>query len=297
EIPDNEWNHYRILHDYLGGRGVPIIEEARQILIYEPLISVFRKLLNKNSLHLLYEAKTILDYKKIIKRTQEDLIIFIQEIKNYSGEQKKPDYLIDELKEKQHSLAKLLLLSKKEASLELIRMMTIDEIAITLAWLYTHLLGKIKTKDPEYIIYSHTWIDEWLLGRIINEIILNLPKNPERLVIQNPSSLVKVLITHQNWEKNSQPINLVEILKDPEIHSIIKLNRYQENLWFNQEDFELLIRFLCIIALINQVCLHKIEGLPNPKIKEILDIFNIWQEALNKSEFKLEKLLEVLESL
>ena len=295
EIPDNEWNHLHILHDYLGGRGVPNIEEAKQFLIYEPLLSVFRKLLDKKVLNLLSEAKTVSNFNKIIKKRKDELIIFIKEVNNYSGEQKEINLLVDELKEKQTSLAKLLLFSRKENPIEILRTLTVDDLGIILAWLYTHLLGKIKTKDPEYIIYSHTWVDEWLLGRTMNEIIINLPKAPKRLVIQNPSSLVKVLISHQNWEKNSQSTSLIEILRDPEVQSIIQLNRYQENLWFNQENFEFLIKFLVIIALINRISIYKIENMDNPRIKEIIAVFNTWQLALQKSEFKLDQLLDFLD--
>ena len=84
------------------------------------------------------------------------------------------------------------------------------------------------------------------------------------------------------------------LLSDPEVQQFIRLNRYQEKLWFTKEAFETLVRWMLNIELIN--CLTKFESM-NYDLEEIFeryDIIQTWLKASIEAGYQVERLLEIL---
>ncbi|MFX0209246.1 MAG: hypothetical protein ACFFDT_24900, partial [Candidatus Hodarchaeota archaeon] len=74
----------------------------------------------------------------------------------------------------------------------------------------------------------------------------------------------------------------------------IQTNRYQEILWFNQEAFENLVRWLFIISLINIVSDPKMEDILSQEIERIFRMIHQWLTASKRSNFQVVKLIELL---
>jgi hypothetical protein len=120
-----------------------------------------------------------------------------------------------------------------------------------LGWVCVHDLGSII--DPEHSAeYSRTWIDEWLLGRIIAEAGTQLEL--EETIAWQSVSIIKALTTYQDWfgqrEKASAYQLLDTWLQDADIQRLLGVNRYQGILWFNREAFDQFLWWVYFLALL-----------------------------------------------
>jgi hypothetical protein len=110
--------------------------------------------------------------------------------------------------------------------------------------------------SPEAIpTQSRSWIDEWLLGKIIVQTINDLGFDENEA--WHAVSLIKVITTHQHWHLKLDPKSrrgyavLERLLRDTEAQGYLQVNRYQGVLWFNKESFERLLWWLYAVAVIN----------------------------------------------
>jgi hypothetical protein len=88
-----------------------------------------------------------------------------------------------------------------------------------------------------------------------------------------------------------------KLLKDGQVQQFLKVNRYNDILWFNQEAFEELAWWLMLVSAI------EIGFDPLRPVKELMrglercwSMIQTLQEAGEKSEYQVEKLLEILKS-
>jgi hypothetical protein len=144
---------------------------------------------------------------------------------------------------------------------------------------------------------SRSWIDEWLLGRILVSSMedLGLSESDSWESIGN----IKFLINHQNWEKIEFPKSkrayriLETFLEDEDVQRFLQVNRYQGILWFNKEAYDKLMAWMISIAAINVIADPELEN--SQKIDQIGSHFQVirkLKKAESQSNYQLEKLLE-----
>ena len=102
---------------------------------------------------------------------------------------------------------------------------------------------------------SRSWIDEWLLGKIIAGTLrdLGLDNGTAWWAV----TTIKILTSHQRWfemqtvEKKERVYRVLESwLKDDEVQQFLQVNRYQDVLWFNKEAFEQLLWWMLLLAVV-----------------------------------------------
>jgi hypothetical protein len=133
--------------------------------------------------------------------------------------------------------------------------------SVLLGWIFMHLVGKLNQPAGNEEA-SRTWIDEWRLGKAFTRGLSDLALSAEEA--QHLNSLLKVLTTHHDWHQKYQWMQsgrtkklpalgafLQDLLNDPEVLRVIKINRYQDVLWFNQEAFESLLWWLLEVAAVD----------------------------------------------
>ncbi|MFX1506293.1 MAG: hypothetical protein ACFFDC_09285, partial [Promethearchaeota archaeon] len=136
------------------------------------------------------------------------------------------------------------------------------------------------------------------LGRIIEWTIKDFYDMPQGVL--EAIILIKILTSHQNWylsdeETEYQPVQIMRtLMSDLEVQSYIQTNRYQEILWFNQEAFDNLVRWLFIISLINYVSDPKMEDNLSEEIERIFKMIHQWLTIAKRSNFQVVKLIELL---
>ncbi|UCE12915.1 MAG: alpha-amylase [Candidatus Heimdallarchaeota archaeon] len=320
EVEDNVWRHYALLNDFLGGQGVYSIDESLQELVYQPLLKAFKELVNTQVFNTLITAAINSDREEInrtLKDISPNLSFFFREVKNYYKASISESELVEEI------LDTLLALFQIYGSLSQSPFSEIDEDClkylnenrpeypiewgIIISWIFVHLIGKI-IHPLNYELQSRSWIDEWGLGRIIEWTIQELSEMMSETIKlsekhQNTFEaivLVKILTSHQNWHKlevepEFQAVQIMNnIMSDLEVQSYIQTNRYQNVLWFNQEAYEKLIRWLVLISIVDTLGTKQVK---QEHIKEVNRIYNISQEWLNAgkaSKFQVGVLFDLL---
>ena len=166
-------------------------------------------------------------------------------------------------------------------------------------WLVVHEIGRIHNGN-NHNSHSRSLIDEWLLGKLIHQSLLNM--RPDDSKANQVVALIKLLTAQQDWFSIQTPKTkkeyhlLYNLLKDRETQSFLKVNRHEGTLWFNKESFETFAWWLFVISAIDS--LININRKDETVAKEIADRFGIihkWTKASEKSGYQVERLLELLE--
>jgi len=167
---------------------------------------------------------------------------------------------------------------------------------IVLGWWITHSLGKVASKE-NYAEQSRSWIDEWLLGKVISGAFQEQGMAPSNRWYT--IDLIKLLTATQGWNEIDEldlQVKTYKILqrlfKNEEIQSFLKVNRYKEILWYNKESFEELCWWLFITAVIKIVSVK--ERTDTHVTEDILELFKLIKLIDNRkdvSEYQVEKLL------
>jgi hypothetical protein len=164
-----------------------------------------------------------------------------------------------------------------------------------LGWLFVHKLGAIAEPlngESNAAAISRSWLDEWLFGKWLVGALQDLGVDDAGCT--QVIATVKMLLTNQVVEdvNAGQPVTLIirRMLRNPDIQSFIKLNRYQGVLWFNKEAFESLLWWVMFIAVIEEKSSDfTVSQLPVYKVIQQLSA------AKDASEYRIDRLLEVLQ--
>jgi hypothetical protein len=312
EVEDNEWRQYAHLADYLGGRGVPSIEEALQEVFLQPIHRPFRELVNAEHLQWLIDNRiTVADGQldaELLDEAERRALGLLLEAKTFTGGAGDPEVIAEEVLYKLKAALHLPVLDERfptarsrkyRAAVEMVQTHLNDDPTVwgtLLSWIFTHNLGKI-IGEEDFAVQSRSWIDEWLLGKLVAGALqdLGLDESAAWWAV----GVAKVLISHQDWcdlegpkaERAYQA--LVSWLKDSEVQQFVQVNRYGGVLWFNHEAFDQLLNWMLTMAAV------EISADPECSPKEMAkglvacyDIVNKLKQAEDASEYQVVKLME-----
>ncbi len=267
QVQDNEWGQYAQLCAYLDGRGVPDIEAAAKELLLRPVHQPFRELVNAGMFRWVIEARQDPEtWPEIQEQTTEKVTHLLEEVARFSQSSADISRLAQSQMRKLQALLELESeapaassgpagvepqaenIAAQESDLEM------NEWGVLLGWLFTHQLGEVASEQESESI-SRAWIDEWLLGKMLETMLRDLGIDPQKA--WEGVGLVKLLTTHHNWHGDGQAGEDTTIreklrswLGDPDVQAYLQLNRYQGILWFNREAFERMVRALLNVAAI-----------------------------------------------
>ncbi|MHA2304495.1 MAG: alpha-amylase family glycosyl hydrolase, partial [Candidatus Hodarchaeales archaeon] len=311
EIIDNEWDHYAHLHDFLGGKGVPSIEEALQNLVYQPLHRAFRELIQVTLKEEFIGFTLDLDESIInIICTEMDpkLTLVFNEVEKYSNNDCSRDLVKNEILERFQIFSTMttfiehrLTIEKEEYKLlkNSLPILQIDW-GIIFSWIFIHLLGKCDNENQGYEFITRSWIDEWGLTRIIEWLLKEIAGSDHNT--NEGVYLVKLLTTHQNWITElvsgtmTSDQTIRNIISDPEVQSFIQINRFKNVLWFNKENFDKLIKNLSIIGLIIIRSRNKLDT--RKLYEEFIMLFRTadkWIKSAEKAKYQVDEFFNVIQ--
>jgi len=320
EVQDNEWHQYAHLADYLGGRGVPSIEEALREVFLQPVHYPFRELVNGGSLRWLMDHRAsepalpgaAQEMAPLLEEVESKVLRLLREMKQFTGgeagEAADAEHVAEEVRRKLEASLTLPVLDSRfplprskayKAAAEMIRSSLDDDPAAwgtLLGWVLTHALGKIVSEEG-YAAQSRTWIDEWLLGKIVAGALQDL--DLDEAAAWWAVGTIKILISHQDWcarapasEDRAYQV-LVSWLRDSEVQQFLQVNRYGGVLWFNREAFDQLLAWMLTIAAVSLSADE--ERSPKEIAQEIADCYNLIEElkrASESSDYQVVKLME-----
>ena len=130
---------------------------------------------------------------------------------------------------------------------------------------------------------------------IINNILNDLSKDKKdkRLEV---NSIIKLMIGLQDWSNSliNGKKDLYSVFQlffsDPEVQQYLKVNRYQQLLWYNAELFDYFIKWMWLIAIIE--LLVKPTKNANEELKKLLDYYLIIKKVSKTTNFQVVKLLD-----
>jgi hypothetical protein len=305
EVRDNQWHHYAQLNHNLNGRGVANIEEAREEMLLKPLQDAFKELVPPSMFRKLLEVcATRPDVKldrQILDEIEQKSINLLKEAKWLSGGEKDELAIAREIMRKLEATLRLPSESRRRAWAKDVQKKLAEGISTwgtLLSWLFVHALGQVVTQK-DFAERSCSWIDEWRLGKTIASVLMDLGQKEAaawRSVI-----VIKLLTHHQHWfelpaSAQNQPHHVLEsLLKDHEVNQFLKVNRFNDILWFNKEAFDELRGWLLQVAIVDIIS-DPLRS-PSKRMKEIERCHRIvlkWKEAEKRSEYQVGKLLEAL---
>ncbi|MEE8423233.1 MAG: alpha-amylase family glycosyl hydrolase [Thermodesulfobacteriota bacterium] len=314
EVKDNEWHQYSHLTEYLDGRGVPGIDEALKEIFLRPIHYPFKELVNVEMFKRLMDTRLIRHEKQldqtIIDETEQKLLSFLTQVKQFTNSAGDERALTKEIIQKLTLVLRLGALEdlfpqasagEQKEVLGYIKTKLSDDRCmwgILFGWLFVHSTGKIASLT-DYEEQSRTWIDEWLLGRIINGSLRDFGLDERSL--SKAVTTIKLLTSRQHWfQTNTEPDKWVyqvvnSLLKDTEARQLLQINRHQDILWFNKEAFEQLLWWMIILAVIDVFSSSQPEKSEAAnKIVHCYDAVIQIQQAGEESGYQVEKLTELL---
>ena len=265
EIKDDNEKHYSKLAKYLQGGGVENIQHSLKRIELLPLLESFNTYYDWNVLSQLLQMNTLQDFTEfsleLVSRV-EDFLLILKKWINSETEITDISKLI---------LNDLSFYYKHQADFKLID----DKKLYLISWILLRHLGKIKA-DEDYELISAEWLNTLFFGDEIkqnSQIEINI-------------ELLKIGIRFQNlWNlENSFDLELKSLLESSEVKKFIKINEYDDKLWFNQEAFEELIDILEIVNLIS-------PSDNDSKKKDFQKFVKKIREAKENSNYQVEKLI------
>ncbi len=228
EVQDNEWHQYAHLADYLGGRGVPSIEEAVREVFLQPIHGPFRELVNGGHFRWLMDNRVQSAEEdrldgELLDEAERRALRLLREIQRFSGEatgepeaaataEAKARAIAHETRRNLEAALHLPVLAERyplarsrkyKAAVQMVQANLDDDPlawGTLLAWLFTHALGQVVTEEVERsqgAAQSRSWMDEWLLGKLVAGTLQDL--GLDEGAAWWSVGLVKILISHQRW--------------------------------------------------------------------------------------------------
>lgn len=327
QVTDDETHQYAQLAEYLNGRGVPNIEEALKEVLLSPIHTPFRELVNAGMLGWLIEHRaTAQDETRrstsliaALDEAQGKAETLFREIKRHENGVGEPEKLALEIRSDLQATLGLLGFRRDGVTGQVFKH-ALDYLenglgedsplsdenlsgwGTLLCWLFTRKLAKV-VEGRGYPGLSRTWIDEWLLNKIIASTLENL--GLDEAAAWRKVELVRILTSHQDWYEMLEPqedaaYRLVHTwLEDSDIQRFLLFHRYQGILWFNKESFEELMWWMYAVSAVSILAAGLSgqvgESLDAAALQPLVDSYRfigVLLEAEESSGFQVEKLLD-----
>jgi hypothetical protein len=330
EVIDDEEHHYAQLAAYLQGGGVPSIDEAVRELHLRSVHGPFKELVNAGMFKW-FTTERVLDVSAElnppvgaeVEEKATRLFAAIKELMGGTGDEVElarslradleamlqllvlPDRFSAPTARKYQTAVKTILANlavwpeeppatKATASkAPIVRTLPADEKVVwgTLyGWTFVRSLGKM-LDEADCATVSRTWIDEWLLGRIIATALREY--GVEEGAARRAVDVIKVLTTHQAWfdaetKVAQRPASVLEaLLADDDAKRFLTVNLYNGIEWYNKESFEELLAWL----MLEEAIVTSATGVDVPKtLSAAHAVIVALQAAEAASEYQVGKL-------
>jgi glycosidase len=325
-VTDTPSGQYRHLAAYLGGRGAPSINEALQEIFVQPIREPFEELVNAEMFQRLLDARVTKAGKEVdtplLDEVEEKTDTLLRTIAVFLGTEAEPvpaqlqaddaddpeedDLSASMARHVRSELAAALRLStpkhallsdavEGKKALDGVQEALEDESAWggLFAWIFVHALGEIG-EDVDRAGQSRSWIDEWLLGRRIKNTLVEIGIDDD--LADRIVTGIKVATAHQRVFEGHlnerADVMLTRLLQDADVQKLLRVNRFQDVLWFDKEGFEQLLNWL---LLINAVMASSGPTPPDPAIIAArYHTVEQLRQAAAKSGYQVEKLRTAL---
>jgi len=303
EVHDAEWGHYSHLAAYLDGKGVPSVAEALRELSLQPLHQPFIQLINKAMVLPPFTERVNLD------EVESKVLQLLRAVKQFTAATGDEKTLAQAIRLKLETVLNLPALKSESPSPENREALAYFKASLSdnpriwcslFGWVFVHALGRI-VSESNFAQQSRTWIDEWLLGRILTNEFQKV--GLEEQAARQAVTVIKLLTTHQRWfasetSDKMRAYQLLEsLLRDSDVQQFLQVNRFRDVLWYNKEAFEQLLWWMLLLVVVD-LGVSRLRENPDA-MKQFADHYRVvhdLQRAGQESEYQVERLLAAIKS-
>lgn len=310
EIRDDQWQHYRKLHEFLNGRGVPSIEDALKEMLLQPIQTPFRELVHPAFVQKILSAMRSSPEEtaggEVVAEFEQKALWFFGAVRNFTGGSGDEKELTQIVRRELELFLRIPVLDKKlrcrraknalkaAAELKSALLENPAQLAAVPAYILLHRVGQI-ISSADFAAYSRNSFDEWLLGKPLENCFSGLGISGEKTfqLIQ----WIKIIIKYQAWWKLSNtPHGIFNALfADQEVQAWLKVNRYKEVLWFNREAFDQLLTGFLLTGILDSASQSgKKETAICRDISARYKLIQTFRKVEQQSGYQVEKLLSGL---
>jgi glycosidase len=319
ELQDNEWRHYAHLTAYLNGRGVPSVENALRDIFLQPVHQAFNELVNIGTVREFLTIQEHVAHGRMARPPEEFTRgfeyrtgVFLREIKQYmngggnetsaAAETRRAldaAFGLPRLMERFHGRGPAF--CAEELNLLMSRLSS-DPVHLPalFGWLAVRGLGQMAGHEVDADEVSRSWIDEWSLGRIIQDLLHEL--GFDDYAAWRAVTFIKVFTSNQRWYQrwgSGTALAILEaLLKDYDLQQVLQINRHRGTLWFNKEAFEEFLVWMVMVAVIKM----DVDGAGREEelvqgTATACSLVRQLRAASDQSQYQVEKLLTLLENI
>ena len=308
-IKDDAWGSYRHLNDFLGGRGVPNMDEALKELLLVPVLTPFREIANPGYFKYLLASRLLKKTDRLpdglLPEADQKMDHLVEGIFYLTGVRSdKAEFLAETHRKLDHTLSLLQLGAQfplpggktYQAALKyLSEGLEQDPAWLALfGWVFVHNLGKLSPAE-NYEFQSLTWLSEWQFSKQLAETYRALGQDEGQ--VNRTISTLRLLIDQQAWYQRLGRLPLKEVLTrwlaDEEVVRFLGINRFKDILWYNKEAFEHFTWWMFVLAALDAAADPQANA--SAVVEQVLGAYEIAQKLLKaekNSVYQVNKLLE-----
>jgi glycosidase len=304
----DQQGQYANLVAYLGGRGVPSVDEALRETFLQPLHRAYGELVDPELLRRMAgtaggdgEAMA-----PVLAEVEARALRVLGEVRRVAGGDGDERRAAAEVVRTAAAVLRLagggglpagLPGAAREALARRLAALLADDPLATptlLVWALTRSLGAAASAS-DAAQRSRSGVDEWLLTRVLDRTFRDL--GADEGAASQAIALVKVLTAHQGWHEDvaagaELSARRLEVwLTDDEVRLLLQVNRHRDVLWFNKEASEHLLDCLLAVAATSIAAAEAPAPAAAARLAACAAIAEKLREAAESSGFQLERLL------
>ena len=292
---DGSWSE---LSHSLNGKGVPCVETAFKEMYLAPVLGQLGEVLNANMLRAVYRnADTV---RVEIDRSLPGLI---RTVKCFTGS---GDEVDDIIAGTIHEIEVFLDLQRcvkekgiKEDLWENVQIaLALDDYPcfsrVAIACSIVRSIGRVHARedntDPRLL--AGLRMKEWLLQQHIAAAFMESLNDEEMSRLD--AMLVEILVSHGHIfidEEISYSDAVKALFDDADVREFIKVNRYEDVLWINKEQFEKLSSALLYVSVLQLISSEKAG---NEEMLSVLGKAEKFSTAAERSGYQLDKIIDTI---
>lgn len=304
QVEDDANHIYRQLCEMLNGEGVLSISDSIQEILLRAVLQPLQEIINPG--YLSYLNSQIVKSTRDISLTKNEARNKMRALLQGAVAIQHSDIPIDSMVENTARLVEKLLEIPEKSIIKsapasgmharvgtLIKVDTCLRLSIIIFAFIAQSGEIIDSEDIEN--NSISLFDEWKIGRSIQNSITGMGLSQSEAM--RITKMVRVLVSMQKWFDSAQGQSNAKFLRsaltNSDVQLLLQVNRHQEILWYSKEGFEDFLN--CLLAA---VYFRPDTGDPSLHHEQIIktrEILTDLQEAAEKSEYKVEKLLQTLD--
>ncbi|MGH2459427.1 MAG: alpha-amylase family glycosyl hydrolase [Chloroflexota bacterium] len=310
EVRDNDWRHYSQLTADLNGQGVASVDESLREMVLRPVHRAFTSVVNRETFGSLLDARLAgpdeAPTTDLLDDVEGRLVALFHEIRQFTRGSGDEERIAHEVR---HELEFVIgpgqptspngstdASKNGQATTHLRSDLTgdLERRGTLLGWVFTHALGRA-ADEARFAETSRSWLDEWLLGRIVARVLREL--GLDEAAAAGAVATIKVLTARQTWWRgpadHQRPAYRVlkALLEDQDVQQYLRINRYQGILWYNKETYENLLWWLPVVRLVQVGSRRPPRSRPGRETDLWHRVIAELQQAGETSSYQIETLL------